>query len=264
MKTISEASQTALQTASDGMQNTVTEQAKRTQTPSAGYGTKDLTVPGTFPKQRPQPDEVRDILWKLSTIKPWQIKPEDQKDVKNALSVLAWATIPATIDEAVYWLTRLLAHFPRRDSNQDAVVISDLAADMFDAEVSLVALVATCDEVRKAATKKDPWLPPSGHVLKLATERTDSYRAAKRRLENPPRALPKPEEKPRDPQPWEGKIWDDMDEAVRSALWAFLEPLGVSIRQTYCRVIDVDYETIREWAEQKEGGQNEGTEENPE
>lgn len=258
MKKLSDNVPSILQAASGDMPNTANELAKRTPTPSAGYGTKDITAPGT--SRRPQPDEVRDILWKLSTIKPWQIKPEDQKAAKNALNTLAWATIPATIDEAVYWLTRLLAHFPRRDATQDAVVISDLAADLFDADVSLVALVAACDEIRKKATRKDPWLPPSGEILKLCEEKTEGYRAAKRRLETP--ALPKPERKEpeREPSSWDGKKWDDMDAGVRADLWAFLAPLMVSVRRTYCRVIGVDYDAVVEYIDGRgwntEGGAN--------
>lgn len=248
MKTTGEIALGVLQKASDAMPDTVNEQGKRTLTPSDGSGTGVMIAPG---KTRPQPDEVRDILWKLSTIKLWQIKPEDQKDVKNALSALAWATIPATIDEAVYWLTRLIAHFPRRDATKDAVVISDLAADMFDAEVSLVALVATCDEIRKGATAKNPWFPPSGEILALASEKTKGYHTAKKRLEAPPRpslAPPAPKEQP--PSPWSGYAWDDMPEGARVALWDFLKFLDRSIRLTYCRVIQVDYDVIENFFNQ--------------
>ncbi len=199
--------------------------------------------------QRPGPETVRDILWKLSTTKLWQIQPDDQKGAAIALKTLAWATIPAQTDEAVFWLTRLLAHFPRRDSAQDAVVIGDLAADMVEANVALVALVATCDDIRKAATRKDPWFPPSGEVLKLAIERTKDYRAMEDRIRNPRQVLAAPTPQAAPVKPWDGIAWADMPHDVKGALWDYVKALGPGIGASYCRVMDYDYEAIRSWAE---------------
>lgn len=246
MKTIGETAQGLLPKVLDDTPDIASEPGKRTLTPSAGSKTAVMIAPG---KTRPQPDEVRDILWKLSTIKLWQIRPEDQKDAKNALSALAWATIPATIDEAVYWLTRLIAHFPRRDATKDAVVVADIAADMFDAEVSLVALVASCDEIRKGATKKDPWFPPSGEILSLAKEKTKHYHQAKSRLEAPQRpALPAPAPKERERMPWEDQKFEDMPEDVRLKLWEFLAAFqSRGVANTYCGCIGLEYDVIATW-----------------
>lgn len=248
MKTIGEHAQGLLPKALDGTLDIASEPGKRTPTPSDGSGTAVMIAPG---KKRPEPDEIRDILWKLSTIKLWQIKPEDQKDVKNALNALAWTTIPATIDEAVYWLARLIAHFPRRDATKDAVVIADLAADMFDAEVSLIALVETCDDIRKSATAKNPWFPPSGEILSQAKENTKRYISARKRLEAPPRtALAPPAPKERQPAAWEGYTWDDMPGEARAALWEFLGGLNRDIGKTYCRAIGADYDVIESFFNQ--------------
>lgn len=256
MKTITEAAQEALLKVSEDTRDTALQPGKRTPTVSDGSGTKDLTAPGTF--QRPGPDEARDILWKLSTIKLWQIRPEDQKDVKNALSVLAWATIPATIDEAVYWLTRLIAHFPRRDATKDAVVIADLAADLFDAEVSLIALVATCDALRKAATKKDPWFPPSGEILSQAKETTKMYKAAQERLKAPVLpALAAPAPRKADPLPWDDMALDDMPDEVRVGLYEFLAGFGsLGVKSTYCRCLGFEYDQLEQWINDRKVDQN--------
>lgn len=163
------------------------------------------------------------------------------------MNALGWATVPATIDEAVFWLTRLLAHFPRRDVGQDAVVTADLAADMIEAGVSLVAIVAVCDEVRKAATRKDPWLPPSGEILKLATEKTKTFNDWAARLKNPV-ALAPPLRQERDRPPWVGVPWPDMPDTLRRQFWAFMEPMNVEVRRSYCRTLEIEYEAVRDWA----------------
>lgn len=246
MQQIGDKSQEILLKASQDTHDIVQKQGRKTPMPSDGSGTKAISVHGT---RRPQPDEMRDILWKLSTIKPWQIRPEDQKAVKNALNVLGWTTFTATIDEAVYWLTRLIAHFPRRDASKDAVVVSDLSSDMIDAGVSLAALVAVCDDVRQGATKKDPWFPPSGEILLMAKKKTQSYADLKRRLETPySKALPARSPAEHDLKPWSGKSFADMSDSVRLELYEFLSRYhSQTVMKIYCDCIGVEYQEVINW-----------------
>lgn len=201
---------------------------------------------------RPQAEDVRDILWTLSTIKPWQTSI-DPKDAKNALNVLELALIPLTTDEAVHWLTRLLAHFPRRDPRADGVITADLAADMTIQGVSLVALVAICDDVRREATKADPWFPPSGDILRRAVKQTNTYKKYVNELKNPRISGPA-RQKPAEPpaSPWAGMAWEDMGDPVRRLLAAFLKPLDLGIARTYCKVMKFDYDVVSLWIEQNE------------
>jgi len=161
------------------------------------------------------------------------------------------ATIPATIDEAVHWITRLLAHFPRRDVAKDAVVVADLASDMIDAGVSIIAIKTTCDEIRKNATAKSPFMPPSGEILTMAKQRTETYRRYKYTLENPPVQIEAV--KRASMVPWEGKRWDEMSYEVRKELWGFLtHTLRKDGRLTYCRTTGLNFAEIEAWAEEDE------------
>jgi hypothetical protein len=169
--------------------------------------------------------------------------------VKGALNALAWATIPATIDEAVYWLTRLIAHFPRRDASKDAVVISDLAADMFDAGVSLVSLVDTCDSVRRSSSSKNPWFPPSGEMLTQARDKTAMYKSYQKRLETPYRpALSAPVAKETPKNPWDIKSWEELNDDERLKIWEFCAVFGSRrVATTYCSCVNIDYENLSNW-----------------
>lgn len=219
---------------------------RKTPTPSDGCGTGVMIAPGT---PRPRPDEVQDILWKLSTIKPWEIKPDDQKAVQNALNALAWATVPATTDEAVYWLARLIAHFPRRDTTKDAIVVADIAADLVDAGVSLLALVGVCNDIRKGATAKAPWFPPSGEILQQCVERTRGYVRSRKALEAPRNAT-SGKSGPKTPDPaWVGKPWDGMSDEIKGQLVEFLAPMASQVRRAYCDTLPVDYDQVAAWAE---------------
>jgi hypothetical protein len=128
------------------------------------------------PLQSLQPDQAQDILSKLRSIRPGMIKRDDQKAAKNALPVLELALIPATYDDCTYWVGRLLAHFPRRDTAKDGIVLSDLGADLTEDGVSHAALISICDELRRESTDEKPFMPPSGEIILRANKRTDSYR----------------------------------------------------------------------------------------
>lgn len=248
MKKIGEIAQEQSLTAFEDLGNIANAQAKRTLTPSAGYGTGASTALTTN-KPRPQADEVADILSLARQIKPWEISPDDQKAAKDALNVLEYCLIPATYDEAVYWIGRMLAHFPRRDIAGDGVVVADLAGSMVEGGASLIAIASVTESTWKAATKKNPWLPPSGEILIEVQDRTKYYQTAAHRIRNPI-ALAPPKAKEAPTSPWQGKAWTDMTPDVRTALWGFLEPLDVSIRQTYCRAIEVEYDIIESFFNQ--------------
>lgn len=148
-------------------------------------------------------------------------------------------------------LTRLIAHFPRRDASKDAVVVSDIAADLVEANVSLVALMRVCKDIRKAATNDAPWFPPSGEVLKQAVDQTQAYQRMIERLTKAP--VPVIEKVVREPErkPWHGLAWEDMDDTVRGQLWAYMEPLSISLCEIYCDIMKIEYKTIAAWADER-------------
>jgi hypothetical protein len=132
-------------------------------------GRRELAI--KEPLRSLQPSQAQDILSKLRSIKPSLIKLEDQKAVKSALPLLELSMIPATYEDCAYWIGRLLAHFPRRDTTKDGIVISDIASDLVEEEIPHTALIATCDELRRESTDDKPWMPPSGEIIQRARKR---------------------------------------------------------------------------------------------
>lgn len=113
---------------------------------------------------------------------------------------------------------RLLAHFPRRDSTKDGVVVSDISAAVENQGLSLIAVAQVYDDLWKESSADNPFLPPSGEILKRIVEQTKTYRWQYERLKNPPAALiehKRPDMVPLPELPWEGKKWADLDDETR-------------------------------------------------
>lgn len=190
------------------------------------------------PPRRPTLDEVPDILLKLRHIKPYTIKPDDRKGVQNALKILAWTTIPATYEEATFWISRLLAHYPRIEAAKGGVMLADLSAAIVEEGVSLVAVCAVCEETWRAATSENPWMPPTGELLKEMKDRTKSYLRQQERLANPMPALapPKPVERV---SPYGDRKWPDFTEADRERFWGEMRGMMPSLQKILRNIYDV-------------------------
>lgn len=205
---------------------TATQPEKNSPTCSDGSAMVGSSALTPSQQKNLQPEEVQDIHSKLRTLKPWLIEPADQKAVQSALHALDLSLIPATYEQAGYWITRALAHFPRRDSSQDGVIISDLAGAIVSENVSLMAVYHVCDELWQQTSKDEPWFPATGHVLREMIDRTNIYRSQRDRLANPRPALPvrkretiRKQPDPNDPlTPIYGKYWPTMDRLDRSVL----------------------------------------------
>ena len=103
----------------------------------------------------------------------------------------------------------MLAHFPAREVTKDGVIIADISGACVEEKASLIAVSVVCEELWRASTKKNPWLPPSGEVLTAIKDRTESYRNAIERLANPKAALPAPKEPEPVPDAYGGRKWQD-------------------------------------------------------
>jgi len=219
--------------------NTVTAPEKNSLICSDGSGTKAGNAITQYqPPRRLQLDEVPDILSKLRQIKPYTIKPDDQKGVQTALKILAWTTIPATYEEATFWITRLLAHYPRIEAAKGGVMLADLSAAIVEEGVSLVAVCAVCEETWRAATSDNPWMPPTGELLKEMKERTQSYLRQQERLANPKPALAPPKPVERD-SPYGGRKWPDFTEADRERFWGEMRDFMPSLQRILRNIYDV-------------------------
>jgi len=196
---------------------TATPQEPKPPMSQAGLTPSDgRTLSSYQPPRRPRPDEAPRIISKLSTIGLWQINPTDTSATAEAIKLLKWALVPATYDEASYWLTRLLAHFPRVATSKAAVMISDICADCVQKQHSLAAIFDAYDAIWKNATSENPWPPTSGDLVRLIQANMDRYRAHLDRLD-PPTPKP-PQETPSLPEP-PSVTWDTLsiDERIELA-----------------------------------------------
>lgn len=170
MKNLSEASSTALA----GMQNTSPGQDRAAATSRPGSTDEDGTTntkSGVY-----SPDEALFDLEQIRTILLSKIEPATPTQrTLNAGAVNGIIRWPTTKTAATYWLRRLLASFPNRKAENDGVFIADLTADLIAAKVPTVVLIATCDDIRQGTTEQNPWLPPSGEILKRAKNTAKFY-----------------------------------------------------------------------------------------
>lgn len=97
-----------------------------------------------------------------STVCLWKIQPSDRE---KTLTLLEYCLLPATREQAKYWINRSLSHYNRRDVSKDAVIIIDLSYDMIEKKASLVAIVEVLRDFRHKSTKDNPWWPTDGDIL---------------------------------------------------------------------------------------------------
>ena len=159
--------------------------------------------------------------------------------MKNALKVLAFTTIPANYDEIAYWIARTLAHFPRRDSAKDGVVISDLSGVAVKKGVSLCAAVHVLESIWQEANEENPWFPVTGQILQDMVEKTKSYALQIDRLQNPKVALPPPQKPAEQPDKYGGRKWPDWTENERAAFLEEIRPYMPSIKRIMKNLYDV-------------------------
>ena len=121
------------------------------------------------------PDQVADILSKLSSMQYWKIPLTDQKAATNALKMLDSISMTVTYEQATMWIAKLLAHFPRRDVTKDQIIVSDLAAELVNCDVSHGALAYVYKETWRNADNENPFFPPAGQILLECMEKDKSF-----------------------------------------------------------------------------------------
>lgn len=163
----------------------------RQNTPSHGLTKPDGQM--IIPRKVLNPEEVPAIALEMQSARR-STTPLDEQ-------LLMKATIPTTFDNCAYWLGRLLAHFPRRDSSKDGVVISDISGELTGQRCSAVSVYEVCREFWQEATDENPFWPPSGEIINRIESRSDMYRNlfdrlvnSKVEIEHKPEPLPNWEE----------------------------------------------------------------------
>lgn len=134
-----------------------------------------------------EPQDIMDTIRHARQRSLYRIK-HDAQEAATDRRLLQRLLTPASYEGTVYWIARLQAHFPARQTENDAVVKGDLAGDCVDEGLSICALVWVCDELRNEATKDDPFMPPSGEILQRTRKRTLKWRELLTAYENPPQA----------------------------------------------------------------------------
>ena len=173
----------ALGEASQNIVDTVTQQARSNQISNAGLQPTDGKEISTYQQKAPEPESLLAIIYKLSTIRPYETQHRTPLEAKNALRVLGWTTYRADYDQAVYWITRLMAHYPRMDGSKAGIMTGDLARAVAENKISLMALTSVCQDTWQDTRDDNPWPPTSGGLLDRMKLRTRAYETMIRQWE---------------------------------------------------------------------------------
>lgn len=203
------------------------------------------------PPRRPTQDEAVRVISKLSSLRLWQIKHTDTSEAREAMKVLAWALIPATYEEASYWMTRLMGHYPRMDTDSKAVVVGDVCAAVVKDSISLCAVAYVYDSLWKRCTKEDPWPPQAGQIRNEMLERMDLWRDYYARFSTP-KALPVPSPRLHEEsnvETWTQKAWEEMDSNDKSKLALHILSLDHKKAEEYRKWRKLPSFDSQEWQE---------------
>lgn len=188
------------------------------------------------------PEEVSRAISKASSLKLWQIKHGNTQEGQEAINLLKLLLMPASKADAVFWMVRLIGHFPRRDSSKDAVIISDICSLVEDDGISAAAVAYVCKDVLRRSTDDNPWMPPTGQLLLEMNERMKAWQGYQNALtstKNEAVYLPiKPQEKT-NPLKYGAEKWQDMSEQKRQLLLADHIEYSVQIRNIILKTYGV-------------------------
>jgi len=130
-----------------------------------------------------QVSHVADILSKLSSMRYWAIPLTDQKAATSALRMLDSISETVTYDQAAIWISKLLSHFPRRDSTKDQIIVSDLAAELVECGISHGSVAYVYKQTWINADNENPFFPPAGQIRMECLEKDRSFALTYEHLE---------------------------------------------------------------------------------
>ena len=180
----------------------------------------------------------------MRSVSLWKIKPTESA-ATDAIHHLHNALEPISYDHASQQIARFLMHYPRRHTEQDAVVIQDLADEFRIRNFGIVPVIQTLKAIRNKHTHDNPWVPQTGEILDRIQDEQNRLREQLDRLTQPER--PQIEQKSHDKG--EKMIWDAMDEKQRSDAVAMLKTLNSDLGKIYAGFIempDVEYRKLQE------------------
>jgi hypothetical protein len=106
----------------------------------------------------------------------WQTAPTSSHRAKR-IAILTEAVTPASYEDAVTLIARFINHFPRKTPEEGAVIISDVAASCKRHSIGVVALAVTLTQIMESATAQNPFMPPSGEIIRKAGKKTANYKS---------------------------------------------------------------------------------------
>lgn len=173
----------------------------------------------------------RDEAQAIARLQLWNSPTQTQLDKQSLRKLLSQGLLPPTREDATYWIARLLQHFPSRQTERDAIIISDLADDVLYYKLSHVGLIDACDQIRRDSSSDNPFMPPSGEVISVIKSREYLYRIALKSTEDKPKVVSdiRPAlEKPRYvPVPWRSLTYKQAQSAnLISNIITHCEALG--------------------------------------
>lgn len=163
----------------------------------------------------------------------------------------------------MYWLTRMMAHFPKVDSTKGAIIMGDLSAEVVKNSISLCAVAYVCEDSWKSAGQKtsdDPersrWPPQSGDLLRSMLDRMKMWQGYYDRLLNPKPQLAAPAPKPPEPPKYGAEYWNEMDQENRARLMVDLKEYEPFLRDVLLRSYRVPDGVYDQYLTQTEGEKN--------
>jgi len=102
------------------------------------------------------------------------------------------------------------------------VIVSDLSADCLQAGVTQEALSQVCTNIRREATTDNPFLPPTGEILRRVKDFMKYVNAPKVISRE---TLPKPKAEKADVVPWAYKTWGEFTPSDKAGLQKHLSEM---------------------------------------
>lgn len=178
----------------------------------------------------------------------FQIQKEGSEQQRNELKdyILECLT-PATYAECVYFVLRMLNHFPQRNTTKDAIIAADIAAELVLRKCSVVAVCEACKELWLKSSEDNRFPPASGTIVTMCADHTKKLNEFYEFLsiqKLPMLIAPKLDQTK---QTWEknGK-WQDWDEGTRYEFFKFHKDWDRSIFKFVERIYGITYDELRE------------------
>ena len=146
-----------------------------------------------------------------------------------------------------------MAHFPSRETTKDAIILGDVSEMLREESVSVVGLIEACKELKREATNDNPFLPPSGEILRRSVSHTRNYQSMEMEIRRPARiAIPSPEKMKPSSNPVPQLIWSRMSDEEKNEMWSKVIGQAENVQNRYFAIHGINPKEANEWREGEE------------